>query len=281
MAESYTAEQENEVIRLYEVDGLSRAKIVDATGMREWRVRELIQGRKKGSRKPTINPVRAHRQDISPFSKAVEAVYALAIRSEGVREHEFRTVLHNVYGTTWDVEKGDYKSNVTKDTRYKVKARVQELSKERNERALFVIDWVNLDAATESRTFLEALAGNITDLLNEGINDFMTEHAVTPVAEHDGDDHANQKQYRAAFDHVVKLVVRNGKQPVATLLERTKTNTDFIDGLSDLPVPKVAYPKSKGYYPEPTNNNVWLEAISSDEILSIPAQPAPAWNVPY
>lgn len=281
MAESYTAEQESEVIRLYEVDGLSRAKIVDATGMREWRVRELIQGRTKGSRKPTINPVRARRRDTPHFSKAVEAVYALAIRPEGVREHEFRTALHNIYGSTRDVGKGNYKSNVTKNTRYKVKDRVQELSKQRNERALFVIDWVDLDAATESRTFLEALAGSITDLLYEGINDFMTAHAVTPVAEHDGDDHANQKQYRAAFDHVVKLVVRNGKEPVATLLERTKTNTDFIDGLSDLPVPKAAYPKSKGYYPEPTNNSVWLEAISSDEILSIPAQPAPAWNVPY
>ncbi|OAH56475.1 hypothetical protein AYJ70_08990 [Pseudomonas monteilii] len=146
---------------------------------------------------------------------------------------------------------------------------------------MFVIDWVNLDAATESRTFLEALAGNITELLHEGINDFMTAHAVTPVAEHDGDDHANQKQYRAAFDHVVKLVLKSDKEPVATLLERTKKNTDFIDSLSDLPVPKVAYPKRKGYYPEPTNNNAWLEAISNDEILSIPAQPAPAWNVPY
>ncbi|POG14523.1 hypothetical protein BGP82_08865 [Pseudomonas putida] len=276
---TYEIDLENEVVRLYEVEGLSIDKLKVSTGMRERRIRELVKGRVRASSKA---PSKATRKPSTPFAKSVEAVYALAIRPQGVRDYEVRNALHAAYGSTWNTRKGDYESNYDKDKIYRVKKRVREIAEERGEQTLFVMDWVNLQAATESREFLEALATNITDLLYEGVNDYMIAHAATPVAVHDGDDVANSKQYRAAFDHVAKLVIKSGKEPVEMLLKRTKEHTDHIDGTSDMPAPTIVeFRDQEPYYPEPIRHDSWLDAISSDLVLSIPVKPAPAWTVPY
>lgn len=277
---TYEVELENEVVRLYEVEGLSIDKLKVSTGMRERRIRELVKGRVRASSKA---PSKVTQKPSTPFAKSVEAVYALAVRPQGIRDYEVRNALHSAYGSTWDTKNGDYKSNYDKNTIYRLRNKVLEIAAEKNKRALFVMDWVNLDSATESRAFLEALATNVTDLLHEGINEFMTAHAVTPVAEHDDDDHANKKQYRAAFDYVSKMILKNaGSEPIAMLLKRTKEHTDHIDDTSDLPAPTIEVRRHKEpFYPEPTRHDSWLDAISSDAVLRIPMKPAPAWNVPY
>ncbi|WJR38646.1 hypothetical protein [Pseudomonas monteilii] len=73
---TYEVELENEVVRLYEVEGLSIDKLKVSTGMRERRIRELVKGRVRASSKA---PSKVTQKPSTPFAKSVEAVYVLPL----------------------------------------------------------------------------------------------------------------------------------------------------------------------------------------------------------
>ncbi|GLO16413.1 hypothetical protein PPUJ20028_49990 [Pseudomonas putida] len=235
---TYKVELENEVVRLYEVDGLSIAKIVSATGVRERRVKQLVSGKIKGSGVPTN------------LNKASAAVYQHAISSCGISNDEVRTICHGIYGVTWNPSTGKYDSNLTQTDIDKVKRKVRDLAVANSEVATFRPSWMNPLHATDCWKWMESFALEMRARYEEGMNEFMERFAV-PVVDSVEGDLLRKKQYYSGMRHISSLSTGLGSEPVETLLSRTKGIADRIDGREDLPAPARPQGKLRQLIPEP------------------------------
>lgn len=242
--------------------GMSYANIMRATGLRERRVKEL-----------TKEIVKVKRID-TPFAKAVERVFTLAVRPYGIRDYELRDILHQEYGSTWDTTTGryvsDYDNNVIKRVREKVRLRaaLEEFD------VLFVMDWVNEESPTAGREFLEAAAADLMSRIEGCVNEFMERHATRWREDSEEADQAQRKQLYAAKRHVLKLAIQGyGKEPLDILLERSVALTDALEGTPDAPLSRSRAYGAGGvgesntdalkYYPEPSRNDAFLDFAES------------------
>lgn len=235
---TYEAELENEVARLYEVDGLSIAKIVTTTGVRERRVKQLISGKTKGA------------GVLTNLDKASAAIYQHAISNGGVSNDEVRTICHGVYGVTWNSSTGKYDSNLTQTDIDKVKRKVRSLADINNEVATFRPSWMNPQQATECWEWMESFALEMQARYEEGMTEFMERFAV-PAVDSDEGDWRLSVQYYSGMRHIKALSTGLGAEPVETLLSRTKGIADRIDGTEDLPAPARPQGKLRQLIPEP------------------------------
>lgn len=233
------------IIELH-LQGMSRRKIVTTTGETEHFVRKVVTGI------PAIK-----KQLATPFSKSVQQVYELACREQGVKDYELRGVLHSEYGCAWNHSEGCYESLYDKDTIKRVKAKVRDQAITNGQDAIFVPDWVDNSAPTESRTTLEQAANILSSRLDELMDEFMSEFSSNDTTED------VSKQRYAARRHVLKLLSGLGQEPTSTLLERTKDITDMLDEKADLPAPKRAngrVPLDR-FIPEPNTHDYFLDFV--------------------
>ena len=227
--------------------GMSRRKIVDATGETEHYVRQVIKGVPVTEKIPT-----------SPFERAVAQCYPLAIRRTGMKDYEFRSVMKECYGVEWDTEKGKYKRQYTDDHLKRVREKIRERATAEGHSAIFVMDWINADAPLESNTLITQCASNLQDAIQEAVDDFMQSHGLQHAEE--GVDLAvsRKKQEFAARQHILKLAVKGlSKEPVARLQERTLDQVNQLAGTPDAPGVNVSVIKS--HHPEPTWHDAFLD----------------------
>lgn len=262
-----TAALEQQVIALYQDEGMSIARIMKATGLPERRVKKLTEALTKPAKtKKVVTKIQ------TPLAKAAERVFTLASRTQGIRDYELRDILHEEYGSKWDTTTGKYVSNYNQSTIRNVKEKVRHRSATEDCNVLFVMDWIDGANPTASREFLEDAATDLLSRIESYVDEFMQTHGV----DDDGSAEANKarkKQRYAAERHLLKMSVRDlSAERLETLLERSVTITDALEGSSDAPLPKPTsrtYGAGKArtgdlpYHPEPSSNDFFLDFVES------------------
>ncbi|MGI1142152.1 hypothetical protein ACRCRC_28710 [Pseudomonas aeruginosa] len=137
-------------------EGKSYAEIIAATGLSERKVRKLVKYIPK--------------QIATSLNKSVSRVYELAIRAQGVKDYELRSILHEEYGCKWNAVEGRYEGSLDSSVIKRVKDKVRERSTSNGTQPTFVMDWVDDQAPTASRLLLEQLALNLMARVDEAVN---------------------------------------------------------------------------------------------------------------
>lgn len=235
-------------------EGKSYTAIIAATGLPERKVRMLVKDVPK--------------EISTPFSKSVSRVYELAIRAQGVKNYELRGILHEEYGCNWNTLEGRYESSFDASVVKRVKEKVRERSGTDGTQPVFVMDWVDDQAPTASRLFLEQSALNLMARVDEAVNEFMELHSVCASEDSEGVELAQQKQAYAARQYILKLVSGLGTEPTAKLLERTTKVTNALQGTPDHAAPSVRTPERRRQMPEPTGADHFLDFVESQGWLA-------------
>ncbi|PMY37415.1 MULTISPECIES: hypothetical protein [Pseudomonas] len=235
-------------------EGKSYAAIMAATGLPERRVKLLVKDVPK--------------EIATPLNKSVSRVYELAIRAQGVKDYELRSILHEEYGCKWNTVEGRYESSFDSSVIRRVKEKVRERSTSNGTQPVFVMDWVDDQAPTASRLFLEQAALSLMARVDEAVNELMELHAVCASDDSEGADLAQRKQAYAARQHILKLVSGLGTEPTATLLERTTKVTNALQGTPDHEAPSVRNTEDRREMPEPNGADHFLDFVESQEWLA-------------
>jgi hypothetical protein len=259
-AESIPVEQT--VVELRE-GGMSIKNIHDATGVPERKIKDLIKEISKPHK-----PKKVATKTPTPLTKAVERVFPLAKRQHGIRDYELRNIMHEEYGSKWDTTKGKYVSNYDQSTIKRVKQKAKLRAAEEDCKALFVMDWVDEEAPSAGRKFLEAAAVDLMFRIKAYTHQYMELHATRWREDSEEADQAQRKQLYAVEHHLLKMAVKGygRKEPLALLLERSLVLTDLLEGTPDAPMPvdKGDWQDTKPeYYPEPIGINPFLDFVES------------------
>lgn len=227
--------------------GVSRRKIIEATGETEHYVRRVTKDVPVTAKLPT-----------SSFDRAVAQCYPMAIRHTGIKDYQFRSVMNECYGVEWDTEKGKYNGCCTPDNLKRVRERIRERATAEGHSAIFVMDWINTDAPVESNTRITQCASNLQDAIQEAVDDFMQASGIQHVEEGVDLALARRKQKFAARQYILKLAVKGlSKEPVARLQERTLDQVNQLVGTPD--APGVSVSMTKLHHPEPKGNDAFLD----------------------
>ncbi len=238
--------RENKVLVLH-ATGMSRRKIMEATGETEHFVRRVTKGVPVTDKLPT-----------SPFERAVAQCYPLAIRRTGIMDHQLRSVMNECYGVEWDTEKGKYKGRYTADHLKRVREKIRERATAEGHSVIFVMDWINADAPFESNTKITQCALNLQDAIQDAVDDFMLAFGMQHAEEGVDLAVARNKQEFAARRHILKLAVKGlSNEPVARLQERTLDQVNKLAGTPDTPGVRVTVIKL--HHPEPKGNDAFLD----------------------
>ncbi|MDD1961893.1 hypothetical protein NP534_17420 [Pseudomonas sp. 39004] len=235
-------------------EGNSYAAIMAATGLPERKVKQLVRDVPK--------------EISTPFSKSVSRVYKLAIRAQGVKNHELRGILHEEYGCKWNTVEGRYESSFDYSVIKRVKEKVRECSTSNGTQPVFVMDWIDDQAPTASRLFLEQTALNLMARVDEAINEFMETHAACTSEDSEDAEMAQRKQAYDARQHILKLVSGLGAEPTATLVERTTRVTNTLQGTPDAEAPSVRHTEDRPLIPEPNGVDHFLDYVESQGWLA-------------
>lgn len=249
------AHKEQQAITFYQ-EGMSIKNIVLKTGLTDYKVKKLTEGIQK------VRPIN------TPLAKSVERVFTLAVRPQGIRDYELHDILHQEYGSTWDTATGKYESNYSGANKAYVKEKVQRRAAQEDCTALFVMDWVDVEAPTTSRKFLEAAAKDVMSRINSHVNEYMERHSARWTEDSEEAEYARRKQAWAVEHYLLKLAVKGygGGEPLARLQDRSLTLTDLLEGTPDVPMASGIgdwYRDAPEYYPEPASNDPFLDHIES------------------
>lgn len=228
--------------------GMSRRKIIEATGETEHYVRKVIKGVPVTEKVPT-----------SPFERAVARCYPMAIGRTGIKDYQLRQILHECYGVEWNTETGKFESLYTADHINRVRTKIRALAEERCDRPLFVMDWVNTCRPTDSRIAIEKCALRIEQAIVEIVDEYMDEYRQGQESDEIEPTEAQAKQAYAARRHILKLAIREyHTEPTETLLERSLTLTDALDQHPDVPMNSVSRTR-KDFFPKPSGHDAFLD----------------------
>lgn len=201
--------------------GKSRRAIIAETGLGEYFVKAHMKGAVKGANKaaPAAKTSRPNK-----LNTAAQQAYGLAVRPQGCKDYELRDIAYNVYGGTY-----------TKDTLRSIKLRCAELVEDTGLTLQFVPDWVCNEAPTASRVALEQKALTLEAKINELVEEFMCEFTTDVDADQIESTEAQRKQQYAARRHILKLAIKEySPEPTSTLLARSLSVTDALDGTEDI-----------------------------------------------
>jgi hypothetical protein len=243
--------------------GMSIADIMKATGLPERKVKDLTKGIAKP---PKVK--KAVKKTQTPFANTVERVFPLARRQHGIRDYELRNIMHEEYRSEWDTTTGNYVSNYDQSTIKRVKQKARLRAAEEDCNVLFVMDWVDEEAPTAGREFLEAAAADLMYRIEAHTHQYMELHATRWREDSEEADLAQRKQLYAVERHLLKMAVKgySANEPLALLLERSIVLTDLLEGTPDalMPVDKVDWQDEEPeYYPEPIGINPFLDFADS------------------
>lgn len=210
--------QKDRVVRL-RTEGMSYANIMQETGLPERKIKGYCKDVAKGKAVTT------------PFERSVERALPLAIRPYGIRDYELRDILHREYGVIWDDDKKQFVSNYDSSVVKRVKDRVRTRAELDSRNALFVMDWVNEDAPSASRQYLEACAIELKSQIEACLSQFMESHASQWREDTEAADYAQEKQRYAAENYLLKLAIPGYGQgePVSKLLKRSEILTETLE----------------------------------------------------
>ena len=195
-------------------------------------------------------------------------MFSLARTQYGIRDYELRNILHEEYRSEWNSTTGSYVSNYDQSTIKRVKQKVRLRAAGEDCSVLFVMDWVDEEAPTAGREFLEAAADDLMFRIKAHTHQYMEIHATRWQEDSEEADLAQRKQLYAAEHHLLKMAVKSYGigEPLALLLERSLVLTDLLEDTPDalMPVNEGDWQDEKPeYYPEPKGINPFLDFVDS------------------
>lgn len=254
--------QEETAVKLRE-GGMSIANIMKHTNLPERRVKQLIAH--------VVKPTKVQRtasKTATHLAIATQRIYALATRKIGIRDYELREILHKEYSSRWDTSVGYYRSNYDGDTIKRVKVKIRERAASECSTPIFVMDWIDEQAPTCGRQFLEYAALALQDRISELISEFMHFHRTRNSEESEDAELARRKQSYAARRYLLKIAIKGfHPEPTEVLIERAIAVTNALDGIVDLNA-SVLKPSETGaskelFYPAPSRSDPFLDHVES------------------
>ncbi|WP_447739147.1 hypothetical protein [Pseudomonas laurentiana] len=249
--------------------GKSRRTIIAETGLPERFVKEHMSGAVKGANKaaPAAKTSRPNK-----LNTAAQQAYALAVRPQGCKDYELRDIAYSVYGGTY-----------TKDTIYSIKQRCAELAEDTGLNLQFVPDWVCDEQPTASRVALEQKALILEAKINELVEEFMCEFTTDVDADQTESTEAQRKQQYAARRHILKLAIKEySPEPTSTLLARSLSVTDALDGTEDIALAVTPANKQQDVVEAPVKDTGDIDAffdfladVETAEAATQAVEPAP------
>lgn len=236
---------------------------MEMTGLPERRVKELSKGVEKPKKAPKVSTKSA-----TPSTKSIERVFMLAIRENGIRDYEFRSILHEEYRSSWDTSKGSYISNYTSATIKRIKSKVQERAAGSSSNAIFVMDWVDEKSPRSGFNFLCSAANDLMSRIAEYVTEYMAVHGTRDGDDSDAAVLARRKQRYAATQHLLKLTMPGyGPEPLEKLMNRSVKLIGELEGCPDLPISETVLEGLKSdeadYYPEPSHKDHFLDYVEA------------------
>lgn len=249
---------EHKVIELRE-SGLSIKKIMEMTGLPERRVKELSKSVEKPKKAPKISTKSA-----TPSTKSIERAFTLASSNNVIRDYEFRSILHEEYGSSWDTSKGSYTSNYNSSTIKWIKSQVQERATEIGTSVVFVMDWIDEKSPRSGFNFLCSAANDLLSRMAEYVTEYMAVHGTRAGDDSESAVLARRKQRYAATQYLLKLTVPGyGPEPLEKLMDRSVRQIGELEGCPDIPISKSVHEKlktdEKDYFPEPSRQDHFLD----------------------
>ena len=153
----------------------------------------------------------------TPSQLATQEVFELAIRPQGIRQHEEYTIYQKYFGVEVDEETGYSKSKITSTQKSYVRRKVRELAASKETTALFVPDWVALRAPRSSWNDMLEMTNNMYDRMQEYVNKYMWKHSLPSNA-------------RYAVEQQLFVLLVPGYSPRG-IYDTTHAITQTIDGL--------------------------------------------------
>lgn len=255
---TYTQEQIDEVMALH-ASGMGQRAIAAQTGIGLRKVQELVQAAPK---------------PMGQYEQTVEEVFALATREQGIKDYEFRDILHRTYGTTWNGITGAYEAAYDDNVMTRVRRAVRTKAAEFDCNALFVPDWVNTKDATASQRALDEIALQV-----QGYADALLQELFVEVHGEE-EPEALAKQMYSARRYVIKMALGAiGGEPVQVMHERCEAICGLLDGTPDdaLPIMPKQPQGAVQLVPEPSDDSAFLDYVETPAFKSIPVGTAKAY----
>lgn len=153
----------------------------------------------------------------TPSQLATQEVFELAVRPQGIRQHEEYTIYQKYFGVEVDEETGYSKSKITATQKSYIRRKVRELASSKETTALFVPDWVSQRAPRSSWNDMLEMTNNMYDRMQEYVNEYMWKHSLPSNA-------------RYAVEQQLFVLLVPGYSPRG-IYDTTHTITQTIDGL--------------------------------------------------
>jgi len=237
--------------------GVSRRKIEQSLQVTEYHVRRVTSGVKKGQKPPTDS-----------FDRAVAKVFPLAVSPLGIKDYQFRNIMFECYGSTWNSQEGKHEGRYDKDCASRVRMRVREIAASRGEVAVFLMDWFDARAPVECNRKIRECAVTLALRLQDVVDEYSAACGVElivsegPPNQFEGDQYLKElaKQTKAARLHILKLAIPEVRsEPISVLIERAEEQANGLARMPDAVMGKVdSYDE---YSPEPTRSNPFLDYV--------------------
>lgn len=250
---------DEQIVELHR-QGIPRRKIEQSLQVSEYHVRRVTSGVDKGQKTPT-----------DPFGRAVVKIYPLAVSPLGIKDFQFRNIMFECYGSTWDPEEEQYEVGYDKHCASRVRMRVREIADSRGEVAVFLLDWFDARAPVECNRKIRECAMTLAQRLQDVVDEYMVACGVELVVDEgspnqfEGDRHLTElaRQASAARLHILKLAIPEfntlKSEPVGVLIERAEEQANDLVRMPDAMMSKAGSHYED--YPDPTGNNPFLDYV--------------------
>lgn len=145
--------------QLYETQ--SAKQVAQQLGVSEATIRRLV----KGVKKPRTGK----------YGSLVAQLYALAVRPEGVGGKEEKSLYMEHFGYGVDEETGEKRIGITDSQKSYIRSLVKEKAAANNKVALFVPEWVALQAPRPSFNHMLQMTNDLYERMQEYLSEYMVE----------------------------------------------------------------------------------------------------------
>lgn len=143
---------------------LDAKTVASQLGVSEPTIRRWV----KGIKKPKSNK----------YESLVNTVYPLATRIHGIRASEENNIYKEMFGFVQDDETGHYHININKSQKQQIRSQVRARAEQEGKVALFVPDWVALQAPRHSFNRMLQMTNDLYERMQEYLSEYMVEFNI-------------------------------------------------------------------------------------------------------
>lgn len=109
------------------------------------------------------------------IQQAVEQVYRLASRPQGINQTEANNIYFRLFGTVKDEKTGAWTIDLTKSAKSQIRKQVREKATEEGTMVIFVPDWMDRQRPKESALLMNEIAQQLHEAIQSCVDDYIRE----------------------------------------------------------------------------------------------------------